>query len=205
MGNSSWYMQNFNNSNHANSIFRIGKHDAGSKLDIDSNSFLNSKGVNFNAGRYTHISLIVQSNYDSHIQLTTKDDASKNVYLINRDGNFKVHHYGIGNRLEVNRNGNITISGSLATPNIPLFYTRFYKVNRLNWIVTDVPTHYKVISASKLHHNGRWENDNIMVRIKDGKWAVIGHNEKFGQENSKFTAVITWALPSVVNTNFDGN
>lgn len=112
-GNSSWYMQNINNGNPANSVFRIGKHEVGSKLDIGSNGFLYSKGAHFNAVGDTHIPLIVQSNHDSHIQLTTKNDSNKNVYLINRDGHFRVHHHGIGDRLEVNRDGNTVVNGKL--------------------------------------------------------------------------------------------
>jgi len=46
-GNSSWYMQNINNGNPANSIFRIGKHDVGPKLDIWSDGYLNAAGANF--------------------------------------------------------------------------------------------------------------------------------------------------------------
>jgi len=112
-GNSSWYMQNVHNGDPANSTFRIGKHDIGPKLDIGSNSFLYSKGAHFNAVGDTHIPLIVQSNHDSHIQLTTKNDGNKNVYLINRDGHFRVHHHGIGDRLEVNRDGNTVVNGKL--------------------------------------------------------------------------------------------
>jgi hypothetical protein len=112
-GNSSWYMQNLHNDHPANSTFRIGKHDVGSKLDIGSNGFLYSKGAQFNAVGDTHIPLIVQSNHDSHIQLTTKNDGNKNVYLINRDGHFRVHHHAIGDRLEVNRDGNTVVNGNL--------------------------------------------------------------------------------------------
>ena len=64
-----------------------------------------------NAGGY-HIPLIVQSNQDSHIQLTTQNNGNKNVYLINRDGHFRVHHHGIGDKLEVNRDGNTIIHGN---------------------------------------------------------------------------------------------
>jgi hypothetical protein len=119
-GNSSWYIQNLQNDKPENSSFRIGKHDVGSKLDIGSNGFLYSKGAQFNAIGDTHIPLIVQSNHDSHIQLTTKNDASKNVYLINRDGHFRVHHHGIGDRFEVNRNGLIVVDGVALRDTIPV-------------------------------------------------------------------------------------
>jgi hypothetical protein len=44
-GNSSWYMQNLHNGDPANSTFRIGKHDVGSKLDIGSDGYLNANGA----------------------------------------------------------------------------------------------------------------------------------------------------------------
>ena len=33
--------------------------------------------------------------------------------MINRDGNFRVHHHGIGDRFEVNKDGNTVVSGNL--------------------------------------------------------------------------------------------
>ena len=89
-------------------------------LNVNGNTNVNgSTNVNgigtFNSGGH-HIPLIVRSNTDSHIQLTTKNDDGKNVYLINRDGHFRVHHHGIGDRLEVNRDGNTIINGNLAIP-----------------------------------------------------------------------------------------
>jgi hypothetical protein len=44
-GNSSWYMQNANNDNPANSSFHIGKHDVGPKLTIGSDGYLNAAGA----------------------------------------------------------------------------------------------------------------------------------------------------------------
>ena len=52
-----------------------------------------------------HIPIIAQSNVDSHIQLKTKNDDGKNVYLINRDGHFKVHAQGVGDMFGVNHDG----------------------------------------------------------------------------------------------------
>jgi uncharacterized protein (UPF0333 family) len=112
-GNSSWYMQNVNNDKPENSSFHIGKHGIGPKLNIGSNGFLYSKGAHYNAEGDTHVPLIVQSNHDSHIQLTTKNDGNKNVYLINRDGHFRVNLHGRADGLEVNRDGNTIVNGNL--------------------------------------------------------------------------------------------
>jgi len=68
--------------------------------------------VTVNGNAY-HIPLNVQSNTDSHIQLKTQNNDAKNVYLINRDGHFRVHHHGLGDRLEVNRDGNTVVNGRL--------------------------------------------------------------------------------------------
>ena len=52
-----------------------------------------------------HIPIIAQSNVDSHIQLKTKNDDGKNIYLINRDGHFRVHAHGVGDMFGVNKDG----------------------------------------------------------------------------------------------------
>lgn len=52
-----------------------------------------------------HIPIIAQSNTDSHIQLKTKNDDNKNIYLINRDGHFRVHAHGVGDMFGVNHDG----------------------------------------------------------------------------------------------------
>ncbi len=64
-----------------------------------------------------HIPIIAKSNVDSHIQLTTKNDDNKNVYLINRDGHFRVHHHGVGDILEINRDKNTRINSNLVLQN----------------------------------------------------------------------------------------
>jgi hypothetical protein len=183
-GNSSWYLQNVHNGDPAKSIFRIGKHDVGSKLDIGSDGSLNTSGdIRFGA--------TLSTNGRMHIS------GGELLYLLNKNGVIIGKEWG--------GNGNLVVQGELHTPNQPLFYTRYYNLPRFEWVYTDVPTHYKVISASKLSHSGKWENDDIFVRIVNGKWAILGHNARYGHERSHFPAVVTWALPSVVNTNFGGN
>ncbi len=51
------------------------------------------------------LGLSVENAADAHIRLKTKADENKNVYLINRDGNFKVHAQGAGDMFGVNHDG----------------------------------------------------------------------------------------------------
>ena len=51
------------------------------------------------------IPIIAQSNTDSHIQLKTKNDDNKNIYLVNRDGHFKLNTHGVGDMFGVNKDG----------------------------------------------------------------------------------------------------
>jgi hypothetical protein len=73
-------------------------------------------GGNLNAGKTVvnsgndHIPIIAASNTDSHIQLKTKNDDNKNVYLINRDGHFRLHQHGIGDVFGVNKDGHTYIN-----------------------------------------------------------------------------------------------
>jgi hypothetical protein len=169
-GNSSWYMQNVHNDHPHNSSFRIGKHDVGSKLDIGSNGFLYSKGAHFNAVGDTHIPLVVQSNHDSHIQLTTRNDGNKNVYLINRDGHFRVHHHGIGDRLEVNRDGTTNVNGNF----------RVGGVGMRTWILNHwVENGDRIIQDPA---GNRYNADQWVVGIigfnQDSNWAHMGGRQE---------------------------
>jgi hypothetical protein len=78
------------------------------KMLDQKNSAFNSR-LNVNSGK-DHIGLNVQSDTDSHIQLKTKNDDNKNVYLINRDGHFRVHHHGVGDMFGVNKDGHTYIN-----------------------------------------------------------------------------------------------
>lgn len=51
------------------------------------------------------LGLSVENAGDSHIRLKTKNDENKNVYLIDRDGNFRINTHGIGDMFGVNRDG----------------------------------------------------------------------------------------------------
>ena len=64
-----------------------------------------------------HINLSVEHSGDSHIRMKTKNDDAKNIYMINRDGNFRVHMDGVGDVLGVNHNGNFYTTGSENTFN----------------------------------------------------------------------------------------
>jgi hypothetical protein len=54
------------------------------------------------------LNLSVENGGDSHIRLKTKNDDNKNLYLINRDGHFRVHHHGVGDMLSLNRDGHFS-------------------------------------------------------------------------------------------------
>jgi hypothetical protein len=84
--------------------FRVHQHGVGDMFGVnkDGHTYVNS-GNN-------HIGLNVQSNADSHIQLKTKNDDNKNVYLINRDGHFRLHHHGVGDMFGVNKDGHTYIN-----------------------------------------------------------------------------------------------
>jgi hypothetical protein len=46
---------------------------------------------------------------DTHIRMQTKNDNSKNVYMVNRDGHFRIHHEGKGDLFGVNKDGHTSI------------------------------------------------------------------------------------------------
>ena len=66
-------------------------------------------GSNTNAKDFPDwLGLSVENAGDSNIRLKTKSDDNKNVYMVNRDGNFKVNTHGIGDMFGVNRDGHIS-------------------------------------------------------------------------------------------------
>jgi len=79
--------------------FRLSQHGVGDVFGV------NHDGQSFFHSDNTHIPLKVSSKQDSHIQLTTKGDDAKNIYLINRDGHFRVHSHGVGDMFGVNHDG----------------------------------------------------------------------------------------------------
>jgi hypothetical protein len=79
--------------------FRVHTHDMGDHFGV------NKDGHSYFHSDHTHIPLKVSSKHDTHFQLTTKSDDNKNVYLVNRDGNFRLHQHGIGDMFGVNKDG----------------------------------------------------------------------------------------------------
>ena len=152
-------------------------------------------GVNHDGHTYVHsdgnhIPLKVSSKHDSHIQLTTKGDENKNVYLINRDGHFKVHTHGVGDMFGVNKDGHhhirhtgdhvMNVEGDGANPYISLGKTGTYSGKKL-YIQnvdagTDEPTfRVGVIDKPHMHdmsrtHGARWSR-------KDGRWTHFDHTD----------------------------
>jgi hypothetical protein len=54
------------------------------------------------------LNLSVENGGDSHIRLKTKNDDNKNMYLINRDGHFRIHQQGVGDMLSLNHDGHFS-------------------------------------------------------------------------------------------------
>jgi hypothetical protein len=177
--------------------FRLHQGGVGDVFGVnkDGHTYINSNN--------NHISLNVQSNTDPHIQLKTKNDDGKNVYLINRDGHFRVHHHGIGDRLEVNRDGNTVVNGALHTPAKPLIITRYMDVFRNQWKPTGVGLDYQIIAITQLGHAGKWETDDILITKVGGQWLLHGRNSRYGWEGSSFPVLVTFALSSITNSNFN--
>ncbi len=51
------------------------------------------------------VPLSIENPEDTHIRIKTKNDDNKNVYLINRDGHFRVYTHNVGDVFGVNHNG----------------------------------------------------------------------------------------------------
>lgn len=83
--------------------FRVHAHGVGDNFGV------NKDGQSFFHSEQSHIPLKVSSKLDTNIQLTTKGDDNKNVYLINRDGNFRLHQHGVGDMFGVNKDGHHSI------------------------------------------------------------------------------------------------
>jgi len=109
------------------------------KLNVNSN-------ITANSGDF-HIPINAQSNADSHIQLKTKNDDNKNVYLVNRDSHFRVNIHGVGDMLGVNKDGHV--------------WTRHTGDHTLN-LTADGNNPY--ISLGK---NGSWEKKTIYMQNVD--------------------------------------
>jgi hypothetical protein len=190
-------MQNVHNGNPANSTFRIGKHDVGGKLDIGSDGYLNAAGARLGG------EISTGSNATINGRASFGGPMSEGIVNIrNRDGRYTHFNWPDGQNYI---RGNTIIDGLLLTPSQPLFYIRRIDVPRNTWAYTDVPTSYRVISASILNHSGKWEEDDIYTRNVNGRWAILGRNNRYGHEGSSYSALITWGVPGIVNTNFNEN
>jgi uncharacterized protein (UPF0333 family) len=147
--------------------FRMHQGGVGDVFGVnkDGHTYINSNN--------NHISLNVQSNTDPHIQLKTKNDDGKNVYLINRDGHFRVHHHGIGDRLEVNRDGNTRVNGNLFVNGRNILA----ELNRLNASFPNTETIQVENGGKMVYNNNHWHflrPDNCASHIAhnggNGRW-----------------------------------
>ncbi len=51
------------------------------------------------------VQLSVNADGDPHLRLKTRNDENKNIYLINRDGHFRLNTHGVGDMFGVNKDG----------------------------------------------------------------------------------------------------
>lgn len=79
--------------------FRVNAHGMGDHFGV------NKDGHSYFHSDHTHVPLKVSSKHDFHIQLITKGDDDKNVYLINRDAHFRLQQHGVGDMFGVNHYG----------------------------------------------------------------------------------------------------
>jgi hypothetical protein len=89
--------------------FRLHSHGVGDTLHVnrDGHTFINS--------RNNSTPLHVQSAQDAHIRLTGRNNVNNSTYLINRNGgNFMVHQHGIGDVLQVLKNGRVRLNHNQA-------------------------------------------------------------------------------------------
>ncbi len=164
--------------------FRVHAHGKGDHFGV------NKDGHAYFHSDHTHIPLNVSSKHDAHLQLSTKGDANKNIYLINRDGNFKVHTHGVGDMFGVEKNGHhyvrhtgdhvMHVEGDGANPYISLGKTGTWGGKKL-YIQnvnagSDEPTfRVGVHDKGPMHdmsrtHGARWAR-------KDGRWTHFDHTD----------------------------
>ena len=164
--------------------FRLHQEGVGDVFGVnhDGHSFFHSDSRN--------IPLKVSSKHDSHIQLTTKGDENKNVYLINRDGHFKVHTHGVGDMFGVQKDGHhhvrhtgdnvMHVEGDGANPYISLGKTgtwggkKLY-IQNVNAGADDPTFRVGIHEKGPMHDmsltaGARWAR-------KDGRWTHFDHTD----------------------------
>ncbi len=130
-----------------------------------------------------HIPIIAQSNTDSHIQLKTKNDDNKNIYLINRDGHYRVHAHGVGDMFGVNHDGHtysrhtgdhvFNFNGDGNNPYISLGKTDTWDKKKLYIQNVDAHTENPMFRVG-IHGTGPLMDMNkshgVRWQRKDGRW-----------------------------------
>ena len=136
------------------------------------------------------LSMSVENTGDSHIRLKTKNDDGKNIYLINRDGHFKVHAHGVGDMLGVNHDGHhhvrhlgdhvMHVEGDGNYPYISLGKTGTWggkKIYIQNVDAhTDVPT-FRVGVHDKGAMMDMSQKYGVRWARKDGRWSHLDHED----------------------------
>ncbi len=129
------------------------------------------------------LSMSIDTPGDAHIRLKTKNDDGKNVYLINRDGHFRLHTQGVGDIFGVDHSGSQYVrstSGNISNfesddvnPYISLGKTNTWGKQKLYIQNVDAHTENpnfrvgihgdKVLMDMSKTHGVRWQR-------KDGQW-----------------------------------
>ena len=127
---------------------------------------------------------------DVHMGLKTKGDDAKNIYLINRDGHFRVHQHGVGDMFGINHDGHtyirstqdhgLHIQSDGNSPYITLSKTNDFNKKAIYIQNTNAHTEDPIFNVSV--HGGvplmhmspvggvRWYR-------KDGRWTHFDHND----------------------------
>jgi hypothetical protein len=162
--------------------------------------------VTLNGNDY-NIPLNVQSNTDSHIQLKTQNDNGKNVYLINRDGHFRVHQNGLGDRFEVNRDGNTVVNGNLNASSLSFgggdaFKYGRYNIKGFNELEStnmNVNDWHAIITGTDMSLL-REQYHIVKMTPKDGVWHVDVRHTRFRGDGCKGWIDVTFLSKRMKNS-----
>ncbi len=135
------------------------------------------------------LSMSVDNPNDSHIRLKTKNDDGKNVYLINRDGHFRLHTQGVGDIFGVDHNGSQ--------------YVRSTSGNVLN-LESDEGNPYISLGKSGTWNKKKLYIQNVDSHTENPTFRVGIHGDRGLMEMNKLSGV-SFEKKDGRFTNFDSN
>jgi microcystin-dependent protein len=154
--------------------------DASGNLSSTSDLGLTALTVN-SAGH--HVPIMAASDVDSHILLRTKNDGGKDSYLINRDGNYRIHMANVGDMSGVNHDGHhyarstqdhiMHLEVDSNSPYISLGKTGTW--NKKKIYIQNVDAHtenptFRVATHGGFHFMDMSKSDGVRFQRKDGRW-----------------------------------